>query len=153
MPNDINLQSLEVYVRAENAKTRIARTLPISTITDKSIQKLINVRPADWGDNIPVFCTCEGNKMSGNGWYKRASKYGQEQGVAFYPYQLRHTFALEYLRNGGNSFALQKTMGHADLNMTKKYVSLADRDIKDQHKIASPVDNLIRNSSRCRSLS
>ncbi|AGL03530.1 tyrosine-type recombinase/integrase [Desulfoscipio gibsoniae] len=38
---DINFNSLEVYVRAENAKTRIARTLPISLITAKAIQKLI----------------------------------------------------------------------------------------------------------------
>ncbi|ACV64617.1 integrase family protein [Desulfofarcimen acetoxidans DSM 771] len=145
--SDVNFKSLEVYIRAENAKTRVSRTLPISPITAKAIQKLINVRPSDWND-VPIFCSCEGNKMLGNTWYKRLSKYGEKLGTKLYPYQLRHTFALEFLRNGGNSFALQKTLGHADLNMTKRYVSLADNDVKSQHLIASPVSKLVQQSSR-----
>lgn len=150
--SDVNLRASEVYVKAENAKTRIARTLPISPITAKAIQKLINVRPADWGEDVPVFCTCEGSKFGGNGWYKRVSEYGQKVGIVFYPYQLRHTFALEFLRNGGNSFALQKTMGHADLNMTKRYVAMADNDIKEQHQMASPVTNLVQSTKRVRKI-
>lgn len=150
--SDINFRSLEVYVRAENAKTRIARTLPISSITAKAIQKVINVRPSDWTDDVPVFCTCEGAKFGGNGWYKRVSEYGQKLGIVFYPYQLRHTFALNFIRNGGDSFALQKVMGHADLNMTKKYVAMADNDIKEQHQMASPVANLVQPSKRVRNI-
>lgn len=149
--SDINLQACEVYVRAENAKTRIARTLPISPITAKALHKLISVRPKDdWREDVPVFCNCEGKKMLGNGWYKRLSRYGEVLGAKIYPYQLRHTFALEFLRNGGNSFALQKTMGHADMNMTKRYVSLADSDVKNQHKKASPVLNLIEKPKKVR---
>ena len=76
MPSDINFQSMEVYIRAENAKTRIARTVPISPITAKAIQKLLNVRPADWENDVTAFCTYEGMQFSGNGWYKRVSEYG-----------------------------------------------------------------------------
>jgi len=149
---DINSTALEVYVRAENAKTRIARTLPISPITVKAIEKLIRVRSTYWKEEVPVFCTCEGEKMLVNGWCKRINKYGIKLGVNLYPYQFRHTFALEYLRNGGNSFALQKIMGHADLNMTKRYVALANTDVKEQHTMASPVIKLIQNKSRTRKL-
>jgi site-specific recombinase XerD len=39
---DINTNALEVYVRAENAKTRVARTLPVSPITAKAIEKVIS---------------------------------------------------------------------------------------------------------------
>lgn len=148
---DINLQACEVYIRAENAKTRIARTLPISPVTAKALNKLISVRPkVDWPEDVPVFCNCEGKKMLSNGWYKRVSQYGEALGAKIYPYQLRHTFALEFLRNGGNSFALQKTMGHADMNMTKRYVSLADGDVMIQHKKASPVLNLMAISKKIR---
>lgn len=146
--NDVNIRSLEVYVKAENAKTKIARTLPISPITAKALQKLIIVRPKDWGEEIPVFCTYEGRKWSVNGWYKQLSAHGKKLGIVVYPYQLRHTFALEFLRNGGNSFALQKTMGHADLNMTRRYVALADEDVKEEHIKASPVSNLIEPKKR-----
>ena len=150
--SDINLRSYEIYIRAENAKTRVARTVSISPITARAIQKLINVRPDNWFMEIPVFCTCDGRKFSGNGWYKRLSAYGKKLGITFYPYQLRHTFALEFLRNGGNSFALQKTLGHADLNMTKRYVALSDNDMKEQHLKASPVLKLVQESKRVRKL-
>ncbi len=130
---EVNFRSLEIYIKAENAKTRIARTLPLSPITAKAIQKLINARPSEWDAEIPVFCTFDGRKWSVNGWYKQLSSHGNKIGIRVFPYQLRHTFALEFLRNGGNSFALQKTMGHADLNMTKRYVALADEDVKKQH--------------------
>ncbi|MCW2279063.1 tyrosine-type recombinase/integrase [Heliophilum fasciatum] len=147
-PGDLNLPAYEVRVRAENAKTRIARTLPISPVTAKAIEKLLHVRPDDWGDKAPVFCSCEGIKMTPTGWYRRVSAYGEKMGVAIYPYQLRHTFALEFLRNGGNSFALQKTMGHSDMNMTKRYVALADKDMKQQHELASPVAKLVQERKR-----
>lgn len=149
---DINLQSLEVYVRSENAKTRISRTLSVSSVTAKAIEKIIKVRPNYWSEEVPVFSTCEGTKMLVNGWYKRIHKYGDKLGVPLYPYQFRHTFALEFLRNGGNSFALQKTMGHADLNMTKRYVALADTDVKEQHQMASPVLKLTQHKKRTRKL-
>jgi integrase len=146
--SDVNFRSLEVYIKAENAKTRIARTLPLSPITAKAIQKLINARPSEWDAKIPVFCTFDGRKWSVNGWYKQLSSHGNKIGIRVFPYQLRHTFALEFLRNGGNSFALQKTMGHTDLNMTKRYVALADEDVKEQHTKASPVSNLIELKKR-----
>lgn len=78
LTTDVNIRSLEVYIKAENAKTRIARTLPVSPFTESS----------------------------------------------------------------------QKTMGHADLNMTKRYVALTDDDIKEQHMKASPVSNLIKPKTR-----
>lgn len=149
---DTNLIALEIYVRAENAKTRISRTLPISQFTSKAIEKLLKVRPVNWDEEVPVFCTCEGAKMLVNGWCKRVNRYGAKLGIQMYPYQFRHTFALEFLRNGGNSFSLQKTMGHTDLNMTRRYVALADIDIKRQHLIASPVANLVCKTKRLRNL-
>ena len=38
------------------------------------------------------------------------------------PYALRHSFALSFVRNGGDAFALQEMMGHSDMNMTRVYV-------------------------------
>lgn len=88
--------------------------------------------------------------MRVNGWYKRFSAYGDKLNEKVYPYQLRHTFALDFLRNGGNVFALQKIMGHSDMSMTKRYVALVEQDIQDQHSIASPVVKVIQDGKRFR---
>ena len=50
-------------------------------------------------------------------------------GVSLRPYDLLHAFALNFLRNGGNVFALQRIMGHSNLNMTKRYSALTQNDI------------------------
>ena len=63
-------------------------------------------------------------------------------GIRCSPHTLRHTFAVTYLRNGGDVFSLQKLLGHADLAMTKCYCQLSQTDALDKHRAHSPGDTL-----------
>jgi len=56
---------------------------------------------------------------------ERASISGVKHG----PHSLRHTFATEWLRGGGDLFVLQKILGHTTLEMTRRYVSLLTDDM------------------------
>jgi len=47
------------------------------------------------------------------------------------------------LRNGGNVFTLQRTLGHTDLNMTKRYLALTGEDLKAEHEKATPVSDIV----------
>ena len=64
------------------------------------------------------------------------------EGVRVSPHTLRHTFAVMYIRNGGDSFSLQEMLGHSTLEMTRRYVHLASRDVAEQHKKFSPMEFL-----------
>ena len=48
-------------------------------------------------------------------------------------HSFRHTFAVGYLRRGGNVFALQRVMGHSDLETTKRYVNMTLEDLQAVH--------------------
>lgn len=146
--NDFDLKRLIVTVPAEIAKTRIARTLPIIRATAEAIDYLIQIRHPSWNSNAPVFCSNEGTKMNTSSWGDRLELYSKQLGFKICPYDLRHSFALLYLRSGANAFSLQKCLGHSDMNMSKKYVNLSEKDLQEVHDIASPLKRLMKNINR-----
>ncbi|WP_263560577.1 tyrosine-type recombinase/integrase [Paenibacillus polymyxa] len=130
IPQDFNASLREIYVPAKVAKGRVARTLPMSEVTRKALRKLISVRAPEWGDNVPIFCSYEGRELNRHTWGDRIEIYRIKIGAHIRPYDLRHVFALEFLRNGANAFATQRALGHATLEMTRRYVALVNSDLK-----------------------
>ena len=64
------------------------------------------------------------------------------KGVRCSPHTFRHTFAIEYLRAGGDPLSLMTLLGHTDLKMTNRYVAFATADVKRKHRQFSPVERM-----------
>ena len=54
----------------------------------------------------------------------------------------RHTFAINYLLNGGDIFSLKEILGHTTLDMVNHYLHFTSSQITNQHHKFSPMDKL-----------
>ena len=59
------------------------------------------------------------------------------------PHVLRHTFALNFLRAGGDVFRLQRILGHSSFEIIKGYLALQTEDILAAHRQFSPLHSKI----------
>ena len=62
-------------------------------------------------------------------------------GLRFSCHTIRHTFATNFLKNGGDIVSLQKVLGHSRIETTKLYINLSRNDIVEQMQKFNPLDN------------
>ena len=97
-----------------------------------------------------VFLTRSGTPLSNGGAIDHVRQIAIRAGVKgkkLGPHTFRHTFALEYIRAGGDAFTLQRILGHSSLEMTRRYVNLAKEDLVEAHRRFSPGDRLLQVSA------
>lgn len=136
---DYEPDSGQLYVRhGKNNKRRVvylgqrARLQLWRYLADRN-----NTRPPD-----PLFASRTNTRLDRNNLRHMLSTIAAQAKINdVHPHRFRHTFAITFLRNGGNTFALQKLLGHEELTTVLKYVRLAETDIKAAQAAASVVDN------------
>ena len=58
------------------------------------------------------------------------------------PHILRYSGAIELLRNGCDPYTLQQILGHTTIEMTRRYLKIANSDIEKSLKSFSPAEQL-----------
>jgi integrase/recombinase XerD len=147
---DANLA--EGYVKISAGKGNKERLVPIGSLVQKMIWKYLNhSRPKPVTEKISrLFLSGDGLPLSRNGVQQMLRRWGRRAGISGVrcsPHTLRHTFAKNYLMNGGDIFSLQKILGHSSLASVRLYLNLFAIDLKTQHRRFSPVDNMAENRS------
>jgi site-specific recombinase XerD len=148
---DIDFSGGVFKVMGKGAKER---EVPLGATASRALMRYLEMArpaPAAPASRI-VFLTMGGQPITQQSVAQIMRRVAKRAGLKrLYPHLLRHTFAVRYLINGGDAFSLQKILGHESLDMTRRYVELANTDIKDKHQRFSPVDNLgISDSGRGR---
>ena len=57
---------------------------------------------------------------------KYTAAFAQGEGIS--PHKLRHSFAADFIRNGGNIVLLRDQLGHSNIETTSLYTNLSNRD-------------------------
>jgi integrase/recombinase XerD len=136
---DLDLKNRRLKVFGKGSKERI---LPFSPRTGQALWRYLTTRPDDPLDR-PLFLTQQSLPMTRDRLLKLLNHLGDRAGVPnCHPHRFRHTFAILYLRNGGDPFTLQLILGHSDISTVKRYLTIAQSDLDAQHRLNSPVDRL-----------
>lgn len=138
--SDYNFTDRSITIRKDVAKTKTGRIVYLLPATCTLINQFIAIKSDDWQDWL--FPNYEGRQLTIQKLDKAFKEYSEKSGIKITPYQLRHSFATSFLKNGGNVLALQKIMGHTDLKMTKRYTELDTAYLQEQHDIYSPASKL-----------
>lgn len=92
--------------------------------------------------DAPLCLSTGGRKYTPNALGHLVRSLGKRAQVSnCFPHRFRHTFAITYLRSGGDIFTLQSLLGHRSLEMVQHYARVAQIDLQQAHRKASPVDN------------
>ena len=96
-----------------------------------------------------VFLDDDGRPVSPTAVYKGVRGLGTRAGISGVrcsPHTFRHTFATRYLLLGGDLLTLARLLGHSphSLEVTQRYVTLLDADLRAAHRRFSPGDHLAR---------
>ncbi len=139
---DAYIEQCYVKIMGKGAKERI---VPIGVTAQKVLQRYVfRFRPEPLRpDEENLFLTLEGRPLTSNAVRLILSRLSEKSGVKrLHAHLCRHTFATNYLTNGGDVFSLQQILGHTSLEMVKRYVTLASSQVRIQHKKFSPMDRM-----------
>jgi len=137
--NDIRWNEQTMLVTGKGNKERI---VPFGRTTRSALLTYWE-RRGDVPATDTFFLTCYGDPINRQRAHCALFECGTKAGVTglrISPHTFRHTFAVMYLRNGGDVFSLQKMLGHTDLTMTRRYAELSETDVIEKHRQFSPAD-------------
>ncbi len=135
---NVDKRNGQVKVFGKGDKERI---LPYSPQTGQAIWRYLATRGESTMRDY-LFVTDHGLPLGRDDLQKIIRRIADRAGVPHaHPHRFRHTFAINFLRNGGNVYALQLMLGHTTLTMCSRYLSIAQADLQVAQQRASVVAN------------
>jgi len=136
---DLDLRKGKIIIR--KGKGKKFRIVFISEKTQQVIRRYLEER-TDF--KIFLWITNKGTQLTYSGLrqiIRRRSKDANINPPSLHSF--RRYFALQMLRNGVDIFSLQKLMGHADIQILRRYLQQTEEDIRSAHQLGGPVNQLL----------
>lgn len=144
----LNLKDGYIKVMGKGSKERI---VPIGQHVQMTLFSYIDkIRPKPLEPSCnKLFISRSGEPITPNTIKLVFSRLAKKSGVGrLHAHLCRHTFAINYLLNGGDIFSLKEILGHTTLDMVNHYLHFTSAQIVVQHHKYSPMDKLLMNTGR-----
>lgn len=136
-------------IQVNKTKNRKAQIIPMSNTLFTVLKEYLKYRKGE--DDDYVFCNARGGKADLRTYQEMLAVYNRSRGVSKTSAHLyRHTFAKNWILNGGDIFRLQKILGHSDLSMVKEYVQMFGNDLTIDFDRFNPLDKLAINQNNAK---
>jgi len=135
----VDLNNMLIKVMGKGQKERL---VPFSFELRRVLVRYMQKAPGKLTNH--VFCTKDGARLSYhnlNRDYRQLCVKARVQKEGSF-HRLRHTFATNYVRNGGNILYLSRVLGHTTLQMTKRYVGVEVHALREAQARTSLMSRL-----------
>lgn len=143
--NDVNFNTDTITLRV--TKNKKQQVIPLSSTLKTVLRQYLRTwhnTPTDY-----LFPNQYGEQLANNQVTHAINKYNKDRGVTKTSCHLfRHTFAHNYLIQGGDIFRLQQLLGHSTLDMVKIYANMNNiESLKQNYNSLNLLDTTIVNKS------
>ena len=125
-------------------KSKFGQQIPMHPSLKRPLRHYVKAFRSEATKDEPMFPNEFGEFIVANALSHQIAVYNRNRGVkATSMHMYRHTFARNWVRNGGDSIQLQRMLGHATLTMTEKYVRLFREDLVDAVNQFASINTVI----------
>jgi len=127
---DVDFDNNVVYVNV--TKNRKPLIVPLNQTMVSILQEYLKYRHHKSNADY-LFCNVFGQQLVKSTCYTMLYEYNKRRGVDKTGiHRYRHTFAKQWILNGGNVVSLSKLLGHSSLEITQNYIHLLVSDVAKQ---------------------
>lgn len=138
---DIDFVNNFILVNGKGSKQRV---VPFGSVLSNQLVTYLSYRNSVSSASNTLFLTQKNTSITHNTIKMLFARVKKKKGFSrVYPHLLRHTFATNFVYNGGNLEVLRVLMGHSTINITQIYVHLASQMHLINDNYNSHLDNLL----------
>lgn len=134
---EVNFYDMLIKVKGKGKRERV---VPFSLELRKVLWKFLKTHPHEL-----VFSTQAGGKLSYHNMLRELKELAKELKIVnnrISYHQFRYKFAINYIRQGGDAFRLQRVLGHSTIVTTQGYVRLQTDDLRETQIKTSLLNKL-----------
>lgn len=120
---ELDLKTKTIIIKGKGGKQRI---VPMGKISSMLLAEYVNKYRNGCGRSDPVFVDVDNLRCTDNLVKQIFKRLKISSGISrLHPHLLRHTFATNYIADGGDLETLRLILGHANIQTTQRYLHLA----------------------------